>query len=240
MKNFLIALLLFFALFSCAPFTFSDANAQQQNSIPEIVVVNDSTLLPQGEAQKIVSAVQTQIARDFAPVYKQTARVTLAEKGAAISDAAWRLYLFDDAPGVLLGFHTTSATGVPQARVYVNKAVRDNQPVSVVVSHEVLEMLANPYVNKTYLVEDGDDVTAFMYEVSDAVQNAKCGYDIGGVKVSDFVYPAWFDRYSAQNQKKFSHNDCVTRPLEIANRGYMPVMRLKRARPAVGGWENKF
>jgi len=58
------------------------------------------------------------------------------------------------------------------------------------LSHELLEMLADPWIN---WCATGNDSKIYALEVCDAVEADDLGYDIDGVRVSDFVTPAWFE-----------------------------------------------
>ena len=53
----------------------------------------------------------------------------------------------------------------------------------------MLEILADPDI--TLLVQKGSRGDA--YEVCDAVEDDSLGYDINGVRVSDFVHPQCFE-----------------------------------------------
>ena len=61
---------------------------------------------------------------------------------------------------------------------------------TVTLSHELLEMLADPWIN---WCAQGDDGKIYALEVCDAVEADRMGYEIDGVLVSDFITPSWFE-----------------------------------------------
>ena len=98
----------------------------------------------------------------------------------------------------------------PDLRSGVSWAVR--------LSHELLEMLADPWINWCAQRTDGK---IYVLEVWEAVASDKFGYEIDGVLVSDFTTPAWFSCRSSRR---------IAKPLELAAGGYISVL------DAAGGW----
>jgi len=88
------------------------------------------------------------------------------------------------------GYHSANFYGIPYTIVLIEPGDSD---WTVTLSHEVLEMIADPDVN---LLSVGPHPTKenasalFWYEVCDAVQSDT--YDIDGIKVSNFVLPLYF------------------------------------------------
>lgn len=175
--------------------------------------------------------------------YAPPAQVHLLPKGAPVPPGAWPVALLDvsDQPGAL-GYHedgafrssphsarAVTASGVPNGKVFVATAREDGIDPCEVVSHEILEMLVDPYVaNETEVRKVLDTVAKEFYivEVGDPVQGN--GYDIGapegrhcGVTVADFALPAWWEM--AQTRPDLSFRDSVKAPFELAPRGYMSV-----------------
>ncbi len=104
------------------------------------------------------------------------------------------LYLWDktDLPDAL-GYHDQSARGIPFGFVFTDLAKKLGEPWSVTLSHEALELIADPEVNLLVMGPHPTDPnkTVFnWYEMSDAVQDET--YEIDHVKVSNFVLPLYF------------------------------------------------
>src|SRR5215467_2400669 len=93
--------------------------------------------------------------------------------------------------------------------------------VSVTLSHEVLEMLGDTDIN--LMVQKGP--RGYAYEVCDAVEDDSLGYDINGVRVSDFVYPQYFETFWHKGATKFDHLGHLSGPLpSLTHGGYMSYL----------------
>lgn len=181
--------------------------------------------------------------------YAPPAQVHLLPKGMAVPAGAWNIALLDvsDTEGAL-GYHEDqafgssphssrhlTATGTPYSKVFVQTAQSAGVDPCEVASHEMLEMLVDPYVaneaevrkvlNKAakefYIVEVGDPVQGFGYDLG-APEGRHCG-----VTVADFAYPAWWGM--AQSRPDMSFRDAVSSAFQIGPQGYMSVQ------PEAGG-----
>jgi hypothetical protein len=63
----------------------------------------------------------------------------------------------------------------------------------------------------------------YAYEVCDACEADKFGYDINGTTVSDFVTPAWFEAFRAPGSAQFDFRKQIGRPFELLDGGYIGV-----------------
>ena len=118
---------------------------------------------------------------------------------------------------------------MPQGKVFVRTARDEGQPLSVVASHELVEMLVDPGLN---LLSTGPDAgTVYAYEVADPVQAVK--FAVHGLPMSDFVYPAYFEGFRPAGSAAFDHVRAVTTPFEILPGGYQNAM-------TNGGWTQLF
>lgn len=109
-----------------------------------------------------------------------------------------------------LGWHDADVYGVPHGVVYTE--VNYDEPWTVTLSHEVLELLLDPHANRLAAGPHPVEKRLVMhwYEACDAVQ--ACTYQCAGVEVSDFLLPAYFTMgeergmrmsYLGQNIKSF-------------------------------------
>ncbi|MDH3600886.1 MAG: hypothetical protein OEU26_14765, partial [Candidatus Tectomicrobia bacterium] len=104
------------------------------------------------------------------------------------------LYLWDetDVPGAL-GYHDRNNRGIPYGFIFTDLIESLGESWTVTLSHEALELIADPEVNLLVMGPhpDGSGRTVFhWYEMCDAVQNET--YRIDGVEVSNFVLPLYF------------------------------------------------
>ncbi len=153
------------------------------------------------ELQSVVRAVNRQIQEDFAPYWSMTATLRLEGRSADQPDTITMpdvrgdaiLYLWDqaDVEGAL-GYHFQNNQGIPFGFVFTEIARSIGEPWSVTLSHEALELLADPETNLLVMgphpTEDRD--VFHWYEVCDAVQAET--YAIDDVAVSNFLLPLYF------------------------------------------------
>jgi hypothetical protein len=103
------------------------------------------------------------------------------------------LYVLDKFDADLAGEHYKDFRGVPAGAVYLDISEKLEEDWTVTLSHEALEMIADPQTN---LVVQGPHPVQrnrqvfHWFEVCDAVQAQS--YKIDGIDVSDFVLPLYF------------------------------------------------
>jgi hypothetical protein len=188
---------------------------------------------------QVAAAVQKQVTRDFAPLWGIRATVNAFENLGDVPNDYHPVVLFGD-PDEFLGQLEFEIGNVNAARlveqfaagrvagIHVNAFTR--QPFaliqaaddwSVVVSHEVMEMLADPYGNRLIAARhpiDPDERVKYLLEVCDPCQTV--GYTVNGWKVSDFYTPRYFD--PVRNAAAFySFTGAVESPLHILDGGYV-------------------
>jgi hypothetical protein len=195
----------------------------------DIAIINESTVATDGEVAAAVGAIGVQIARDYAPAYGVGASLHFYAKGnKGLPAGMWWLAVLDNSDQAnALGYHDLTSAGLPLGKVF---AVADRQAgdsLSVTVSHEVLEMLGDPFINLTAQMGDGK---FYAFEMCDAVEADGLGYAIDGVEVSDFVLPAYFQ--GAITGAKFDFGGHLTGACpQIAAQGYLSVYD-----PVTGRW----
>lgn len=158
------------------------------------------------EIQKAVRAINRQISEDFAPDWGFGGQVRLEGMSAKTTrkqstgdmrgDAV--IYLMDElSVEGALAFHDSTNPGIPYSCVFTDLSLRLGEDWTVTLSHEVLEMLADPQTNKLVEGPHPEDInkrsprTVFhWFEVCDAVQCET--YEIDGVAVCNFVLPQYF------------------------------------------------
>lgn len=147
---------------------------------------------------RIAEALEKQLYQHYAPFWQSagmSVRVVEANDPLLGQQDACPLIVYDaaDQPGAL-GYHSLQA----QAQVYGKcfwqvicssggTLIDGPNSLSVTLSHEVLEMVGNPYVN---FWADVDEATQEGIELCDRVEGDS--YIIDGVAVSDFLGPRAF------------------------------------------------
>jgi hypothetical protein len=180
----------------------------------KVAVINESETLKDDEVRRIIPALQKQVHRDFAPVWGVDADLDFFPSGAQPPAGWWWLAIHDDSDRAEeIGYHETTAEGLPLGKVFARTAADNKVNWTVTTSHELLEMLADPGLNLTvFFRKRGVGGTLYQHEVCDPCQADKFGYEIDRVMVSDFVYPAWFETFRARHSTKFDHKDHLKGP----------------------------
>jgi hypothetical protein len=185
------------------------------------------------------AAVQKQITRDFTPIWGLPATVAAFEDLASVPSDYHPVVLFGDPDelagqlgfaigeeyaerliddferGQLSGLHLNAFTRQPFALVVASDAW------SVTLSHEVLEMIADPFGNRLIAAAhplDRRQRVKYLLEVCDPCQTA--WYPVNGVPVADFFTPRYFDPVGV-DRSRYSFTGALELPLEIIDGGYL-------------------
>lgn len=190
-----------------------------------VALVDQSGEVSIEELQKLAGSLNEQIQRDFTPVWN--ARATVGAYTSKPSNT-WAVIIKKtlNQPGAL-GYHTDNNN---QPVAYV-----EYQPgpdgYTVTVSHETLEMLADPFGNRMHgaLLPQGisasevnmtnaDQHVQYLLEVCDPCEVRS--YSVGGIELSDFLLPAWYYSSPAPGSY-YSHAGECTKPRQVADSGYV-------------------
>jgi hypothetical protein len=185
------------------------------------------------------AAVQKQLTRDFAPIWGLRATLDTFDDLSSVPSDYHPVVVFSDSSDLagqlevaigpeyaaqliddferdrLTGLHLNAFTRQPFALVEASDAW------SVTISHEVLEMIADPYGNRLVAAADPLDATQrvkYLLEVCDPCQTV--WYPVNGVPVSDFYTPRYFDPVAIRGAR-YSFTGSLTRPLHILEGGYL-------------------
>lgn len=132
-----------------------------------------------------IPALQEQIFRDFAPLWGADVQANL-QTTETQTPGVWSIIILDRC-GINndVGFHIDNSH-TPIGKVGVLDAKEVNVELSTVISHELLEMLADPSTTRQVPYEG----KSYMVEVCDPC--AGDSYAIGSVMVSNFCTPRYF------------------------------------------------
>ena len=190
----------------------------------KIEIANESTVLKDAELAKAVAAVQTQVHRDFAPVWGIDADLTFVPKGKKARSDAWWIVVSDNSDKAgALGYHDLTSKGLPLGMVFAESDIQSNSSWTNDLSHEVLEMLGDPDINLAAYREEKGRVIFYAYEVCDPCEDDPDGYEIGGILVSDFVFPAWFEGFQKEGSTQFDFRKHISKPFQLLPNGYIGV-----------------
>jgi hypothetical protein len=158
--------------------------------------VKDSEMLT------VIRAVNRQIKEDFEPYWSLGATLRLEghqnnnfriENPADMRGDAV-IYVLDKVSASADGEHVLNPKGIPYGAVYLDLSEKLDEHWSATLSHEALELIADPEVNLLVKGPHPDPKLSrevfFWYEMCDAVQDEQ--YEIDGISVSNFVLPLYY------------------------------------------------
>jgi hypothetical protein len=184
-----------------------------------VAVVSRSRHIDAGELSSVAAAVQVQVTRDFGPVWGVNATANAFPAVKDVPLGWWVVTIEDD-------IHTPGAGGFHLARNGQPYAlVQYSDTWSLAVSHETLEMLADPSGNRTQAAPSPEDnVTQSLYlvEVCDPCEAAEYAYSIDGILVSDFILPRYYD--AVPRGIPYSFSGAVSQPRQVLRGGYVSYL----------------
>jgi hypothetical protein len=169
---------------------------------------------------RVSAALQKQAVRDLGPVWNVTATVDAFAKLEDVPDGYWPMIIRDDikTPGAA-GVHEDE-DGQPFALI---AATSDLDTWSLTASHEMLEMLVDPFGNRQVTGDSpkrGQGRVSFLVEVCDPSEAATFAYTSNGILVSDFYTPHFFDPVTAI-AVRYSFTGAIKKPRQVLRGGYL-------------------
>jgi hypothetical protein len=185
-----------------------------------IAATNQSTLLSDEEVAAICRALSVQGTHHIARAWDLD-HVSVQPRSRRAED--WHLEFLDhsDQEGAL-GYHD-SESGLPILRIFAADCKDAGVSPSACASHELAEAMVDPWLRRA---EQDSKGRFWACEVGDPVQSSI--YEIEGVEVQNFVYPAWF----GEAPGKLDALGVVKQPLEVPQGGYAQHFNPSK------GWES--
>jgi hypothetical protein len=180
------------------------------------IYIRNASTMPDAAIADALPAFQAAVTEDFVPYWHVDAELVFVGHDAAPLDG-WRIVIVDSpACWFCAGFHHV-AKGVPRAEV----GTSEDDGWQVTFTHELFEMLADPFINRGVLVGR----KWYLLEVADPVEDNELAYERPSasglpVKISDFVTENWFRPHSAGPYDFMRH---TSRPLQVLDGGYQMV-----------------
>lgn len=198
----------------------------------KLTIANLSTHVRPAQFRAAVAAIGRQVVEHFRPEWSVTAKLT----GVALSLAGHKapingehdaiIYLGDavadpsSGVGSALGYHDRNHAGLPYGFVYLDVCRAYHEDWSTTLSHEVLELLADPRAVMTVTGPAPRNAKRHVHydlEVCDPTQGDT--YQIDGVTVSNFVGRAWFGLTGGSG--KLDHLGLPLTPFGVRPGGYL-------------------
>jgi hypothetical protein len=154
----------------------------------------------------------------FLPVWGYPVKLYTPKKAKPTD---WQLVFLDDTDRAgQLAFHELTKKGQPVSKVFVKSTLEAGESVSRAACHELFEMVIDPLAN---LWADAADGTQYAYELSDAVEDDS--FEVDGIEMSNFLYPAWFEPYKHPKGTKFDHLGRLRKPFTMTKGGYVIIRK---------------
>jgi len=196
-----------------------------------LTIANVSKTIPAADFQATVAALSRQVTEDFHPEWNITAKLrgTKADIGkgkapiAGVHDAI--IYVGDSSQdpstGVdgAFGYHSRNHKNIPFGFVYLDICKEYGEAWSTTLSHEVLELLADPTAVMTVTgpsPKGKKGTVHYDLEVCDPTQGDS--YTIDHVVVSNFVTPGYFGLAGGSGHTNFLNLPLA--PLGVRPGGY--------------------
>jgi hypothetical protein len=212
-----------------------------------ISIANISKKVTTAEFSATVHAVARQVNQDFAPLWGMDADVrgiamnrnAKPKPELTLSDVILYVGELNDDPQKVadaVGYHDLNTKGIPFGFVFTDVAAKAGEAWSTTLSHEVLELLADPDVNLLVVgphPKSPKSVALRTYEVCDPVQADT--YDLDGISVSNFVTPLYFAQLPSPTTTRTNYLNNRLERFGVRPGGYFSYFDL-----ATKAWNNVF
>jgi len=205
-------------------------------AVTQIVIVDQTHRIDPSLLHNAALALNSQVTQDLTQCWAGiTANVSSAPTLTAVPQGGWPVFLVKSLPPGEGGFHL-DRRNQPYAKVIASP---DDESWTIDASHEIIEMLVDPYGNRMQssqaIAISGDDVVdsagtfSYLVEACDPCEANNFAYDIAGVAVSDFITPNFYDA-SVTPSTLYSFKGNIKRPRQLLPGGYISYQQ------ADGSW----
>lgn len=190
---------------------------------PHVALVPDSPSVTLANVSAVAAAIQKQVARDFGPLWGINATVDAFENLEAVPVDYWPVIIRDDIQDPSAAGYHTDDQGQPFSLVQANPGWE------LTASHEALEMLADPFGNRTIAGPPPPGAPApasrftrviYLVEVCDPCEADQFAYEVNGIPLSDFITPHYYDPVGPTGVQ-YSFRGNIKEPHTVLSGGYV-------------------
>jgi hypothetical protein len=191
-------------------------------SLPiHLALVPDGVDIDSDQLTTAAAALSKQVLRDFSPLWNVNATLDAFSRLEDVPSDYWKVRIVGDVEDAA-GFHEDK-DGQPFAMVEFDEFW------TLTASHEVLEMLADPFGRRLRgadLLPQALELdlpprrVRYLVEVCDPSEDVDFAYTINGILVSDFYTPNFFDPVTSAGTR-YSFSGKITAPLQVLKNGYI-------------------
>jgi hypothetical protein len=195
-------------------------------SVIQVGLVDTTGEIDADLVQSTASALNLQVTRDLPQFWPISATVMYLPNPKKIPAGVWPVQLAKTLPPGEGGFHSDKHKQ-PFAKVI---ATKDDPTWTVDASHEILEMLVDPYGNRMQSsvaieivggkIQDGTGQYGYLVEACDPCEANNYAYTVNGVAVSDFITPHFYDPLVTPGTR-YSFTGAIKGPRQILPGGYI-------------------
>ncbi len=189
----------------------------------QVALVSEAPSVSFSDVSAVAAALQKQATRDFAPIWQVNATVSAFDTLESVPVDYWPIIVRAniDQPGAA-GYHTDN-NGQPFSLVEADAQWQ------LTASHETLEMLADPFGNRTIAGSPPPQAPAplsalgrvtYLLEVCDPCEDAQFAYGVNGQQLSDFITPHYYDPNGATGTQ-YSFRGNIRAPHTVLESGYV-------------------
>jgi hypothetical protein len=183
----------------------------------QVAIVSEVPDISASELTQVGAALQTQATRDLGPLWGVQATVAAFDNLEDVPIGYWPILVQEDLrqPGAA-GIHM-DRNGHPYALVQYDDSW------SLTASHECLEMLVDPFgfhAHPGQSKKSGQGRVLYLVEACDPCEGTDFAYTVGGVVVSDFITPHFYDPLAVTGVQ-YSFTGAIEEPLQVLPDGYI-------------------
>lgn len=182
-----------------------------------IALVSLSKKIKPERLASVGAALQKQAIRDLGPIWGIKATIDVFPHINSVPVGYWPIIIKDKIDDEEAAGYHTDKHGQPFSLVAYS------EDWSITVSHEMLEMLVDPFGNRLFTSDSiikGQGRAQYLVEVCDPSEDDRFGYSINGERVSDFYTPEYFDPVKT-NGTRYSYTGFIKEPKQILKGGYL-------------------
>jgi hypothetical protein len=205
-------------------------------SLIQVGLVDSTKSLDPELVQSAAAALNVQVTRDLPQFWPSIqATVLYLPHATKIPAGVWPIQLVKSLPPGEGGFHMDKHNQ-PYAKVIASAASED---WTIDASHELIEMLVDPYGNRLQSsqaigivganVQDVAGQFDYLVEACDPCEANNYAYPIQGIAVSDFITPHFYDLTAAAGTS-YSFTGAIKHPRQLLPGGYISFVNLEADR----------
>jgi hypothetical protein len=179
-----------------------------------LALVSEAKSLGLSELTTVAAAIQKQIARDLSQHWDVQGTLSAFARLEDVPPGYWPVIVKDDIEVDAAGTHC-DPNGQPIA------LVTSGPGWSVTASHESIEMLVDPFGNRTVAgpsPKPDQGRVELLVEVADPVGDST--YTINGVRVCDYCTPRYYDPVQSPGVQ-YCYTGSITGPRQLLQNGYL-------------------